>query len=71
MRFHAEGEWTVSSPVYLGDEVSVQRAMLCAHEFWDNLSENEVDGAIIQVERCKSCIAVRTRTRPLKKGEGE
>lgn len=69
MRFTQEGEWKVSSPVYLGDDASVISAMLCDHQFGSELTSNKMEGELILVERCKSCIAVRTRTRALKPGE--
>lgn len=64
MKVTRDGDWLVTTPVYVGSQAAVDTAAKCKHEHWDTQSET-VDGGVFSViERCKNCVGVRSRWRP-------
>lgn len=68
MKFEQQGEWSVSTPIYIGDVVAVSAAQRCGHKFEETLRKVDVDPATgkkidMVMEKCKSCVATRCKWR--------
>ena len=70
MNFTREGEWMVSTPIYVGDLASIEKAKTCSHEYRVRSSEVK-DGILMVVEHCYNCVAVRMKYRPGSVGDGD
>lgn len=66
MRFEREGEWIVSTPIYVGSSADVAKATKCSNEYEESNRERKLDGnrpIEIVLERCKKCVATRAKYR--------
>ena len=63
MRFEQKGEWTISTPVYVGSSEAVLKAAKCAHEKWLAINRTIEHERLMVVDRCTECIATRIRHR--------
>lgn len=65
MRFEQQGEWFVSTPIYVGLGPDVSKAVSCAHETWVEfgIGRRMEDGKkiVAVTERCGACVATRVR----------
>jgi hypothetical protein len=61
VKFIKDGEWTISTPVFVGSVRDVEDAAACPHETWVWFSKDTHDGHLMIAERCESCIATRVR----------
>jgi len=62
MKSYTEGDWVVTTPVYVGSSDAVAKAVTCSHKWIQaapgTLRENSV------MDKCEYCIAVRARFSP-------
>ena len=67
MKLSREGDSLVSTPVFIGHDEDMQKAVQCAHEF-EPAGAPVRDGpgkrAFLQREHCKKCIGMRVRVTP-------
>lgn len=61
MKFSKEGEWTVSTPIYVGSKADVEKAAKCPHPAFVKFAEDIREGHLLVAERCTMCVATRTR----------
>lgn len=69
MKFEQNGEWMVSTPIYMGFGSDVERAQACPHESYVETARTVKDGMLVIQERCSRCVAVRGKYRPAKPEE--
>lgn len=69
MRFHQEGDWLVSTPIFIGSSEEVARAGQCQHGSWSKINQDVREGMLLVMERCASCVAQRSRYRPVTEAE--
>jgi hypothetical protein len=68
MRFAQEGEWVVSTPMYMGAQKDVEKANLCPHNKWTEETRALEKGHVMVMERCLACrAATRVKYRPVRK----
>jgi len=69
MRSYQEGEWEITTPVYLGSDSDVSKATQCPHSSWVEIGRDELDTdkrpTEAVTERCCSCVAIRMKLRPM------
>ncbi len=70
MKFERQGEWMVGTPIYVGPEALVAKAMMCKHEFAETPGtlkrDNEpITNRVVEMamDRCGHCVASRARYR--------
>lgn len=61
MKFTKQGDWLVSTPVYVGTADQVAHAARCKHEAWVELVGAGQPERIAIVEHCRDCCASRAR----------
>jgi hypothetical protein len=65
VRFEKQGEWFVSTPIYIGMKDDVDKAARCPHGTWKEFGKGSrvEDGKKILActERCTICVATRVR----------
>lgn len=71
MRFSHDGEWTVSTPIYVGSDADLRKAIACPHRTYTKVTEDVKHGTLMIMERCADCVATRVRSRPQGGTEGE
>lgn len=64
MKFSQEGEWTVSTPLYIGMGSDVEKAQVCPHREYIEVTRIVEEGALLVQEKCKGCVATRAKFRP-------
>lgn len=69
MKFTKYGDWTISTPVFIGSAQEVAEASKCPHEVWVWFSKDTKEGHLLIAERCEACVATRVRTRAVEKAE--
>ena len=62
MKSYTEGDWVVTTPMYVGASGDVAKAITCSHEWIEMLPEKL--GESPAMDKCKHCVAVRARYRP-------
>jgi hypothetical protein len=60
VRSYKEGDWWVTTPVYVGSAEEIAEAEQCAHEFHEERSAF-YGGPVTIFERCQRCCASRVR----------
>lgn len=63
MEFRNEGDWTISTPVYVGTTEDLIEATRCPHEAFVTEHKIHEEGYEVVLERCCKCVAVRTKTK--------
>lgn len=51
----------VTSPVYVGAQEQVDAATKCQHEKYKETTRTVAEGVLSLVEKCETCVAVRSR----------
>jgi hypothetical protein len=64
MNFKEEGDWIVSTPVYIGSTDDVWKARSCPHSEYMTLVKKIDEGMLLVHEKCKDCVAARVKYRP-------
>lgn len=64
MKFEKEGEWIVGTPIYIGVDMDIKKAMACSHDDYLERAKAIQHGHLIVQETCKNCTASRVRYRP-------
>jgi hypothetical protein len=64
MKSHQEGEWTVTTPVYVGSSAQVEEATKCPHEVFVEVMRTVINGTVLIQDKCSKCVATRARYRP-------
>jgi hypothetical protein len=63
MRSYQDGQWLVTTPIYIGSTYEVEKAAACAHKGFEETLRTEREGRLLVAERCRECIATRVRYR--------
>lgn len=71
MRFTQDGNWTISTPIYIGSPDDLAKAQACPHKRWKELIRTLKEGKILIQDRCEACVATRARWREATKEELE
>ncbi len=68
MKFLKEGEWMVSTPVYVGLPETLIKMTKCDHPEWGNMTVRPTieGGHEMFMQRCEFCSATRVRFRNTK-----
>lgn len=71
MKFEAQGEWMVGTPIIVGiSGPALDAATKCSHASWTEECREVREGALVILERCTAClVATRGRYRPVKEGD--
>lgn len=62
MKFTQQGDWLVSSPIYVGSVDQVAAAAACPHGTFIEESREVEGGRLMILDRCTKCVATRVRT---------
>lgn len=62
MRNYVEGDWNVTTPVFIGLAEDMAKAIQCKHK-WISTESDKKNGVEMSVERCETCIATRAKWR--------
>lgn len=65
MKTYSEGEWTVTTPIYIGNEVDVEKASRCLHPKFSELTRTVRNDMVLVHEGCEACVAARVKYRPV------
>lgn len=63
MKTYRNGEWFLTTPIYVGDGKDILKATTCAHAEWSVTGSNVTDGIEAYAEKCDDCVAIRVRWR--------
>ena len=70
MMTRREGDWMVTTPIYVGMPEDIEVALACPHEKYEPMHEAKISGTKECVfEKCAKCCARRVRYKTTKKGE--
>lgn len=61
MRSYQDGEWLVTTPIYIGSTSQVAKAAACSHKTFVETLRTEREGRLLVEERCGECIATRVK----------
>jgi hypothetical protein len=62
VKSHREGEWFVTTPVYIGLAADLEKAKGCSHQYVQGAKKVE-QGHLMIHESCALCVASRARYR--------
>lgn len=70
MKFEAQGEWMVGTPLIAGVGPGLEAALKCSHPSWTEECREIKEVFLVVMDRCTACrFATRGRYRKLKEGE--
>ena len=63
---YREGDWIITSPIYVGTQAQVTEAQTCQHEFADilpqpNPTSDEDTTTTMLMQKCNKCVASRMK----------
>lgn len=62
MKTSLEGDWFVTTPVYIGMAADMEKAQTCSHQYVEGAKKVE-QGHLMIHERCTLCVASRVKYR--------
>ena len=71
MRSTKDGDWYITTPLYVGTDEQIAEMAVCDHNIWIDTTKRIESGYYLILQRCTSCNAARSRYKPLGKDEHE